>query len=331
MSEWYEYESELEPELAGEDELRFARSFRPPPARRAPAFRSSSRRPGTGRAVAGPPRAPAWHPGPRPSPFGPRPGRRRPKRRPWLLYGGPLGYGYPAYQPLPGFQPPVGEPPPEGVEPGAMAEPAPEPMEPPAAAEPPEEPASDARAAPPEQAGASSEEQQELEAQRGPLSARIISWTVRQIDRHPFSKIPAGGGLYVVEEDGVPLYVGETDSFQGRWRGRLLALYQVGLTRKGGLLPKPIKVWFGTIQPNTRPARTTAEHALIRALLLSGVVPAGHLRNMSSIRQFRVKGGVAIQGLLPGNPWGVRAARAPGLTGRALSLADKATYELFGR
>ncbi len=38
-----------------------------------------------------------------------------------------------------------------------------------------------------------------------------------------------------------------------------------------------------------------------------------------------------IRTCCPGNAWGVRAAKAPGITKRALSLADKATYELFRR
>lgn len=326
MNEWYENESEdaLESEREGEEEGHFARSSRSPPARRTRALHPGTRRFGARRGMMGAPRAQVWRSsgsrlarawqGPAQG-QGPRQGRRWPRVRPWVLYGGgPYGYGYPLNPP------PPSEPPPEDADPGASAQPAPD-------VAPPEEPSD----APPGQDGPPPAESQELEAQRGPVSAKVLSWSVRKIDRHPFSTLPAGGGLYVVEEEGLPLYVGETDSFQGRWRGRLLSLYQMGLTQKGGLLPKPITVWFGTIQPNTRQARRAVEHALIRALLLSGAVPAGRLRNLSSIRQFRVKGGVSIQGLLPPNTWGVRAAKAPGIANRALSLPDKALYELFER
>lgn len=331
MPEWYENESEDEGEqeftAEREEEARFSRSFRAPPGRGFHASRSFSMRPGAGRGWRGSSRGRAWRASLSPSRFtmsrpdggvwrGPRSRRRWPGTRPWLMYGRPYayGYGYPLYQPSL-------VPPPEDVEPA----PAPPPV--PVEAVPPEPP--DAVAAPAEPA-AEPAASQELEVSRGPVTAQVTSWTMRRIDRHPFSGVPAGGGLYVVEEDGVPIYVGATDNFQARWRGRLLAIYQLGLTQRGGVLPKPITVWFGTLRPNTVLVRRTAEHALIRALLLSGAAPAGHLRNASSIQRFRVHGGVSIQGLIPDNAWGNRAARAPGVTNRALSLSDKALYELFG-
>ncbi|WP_147450308.1 hypothetical protein [Corallococcus carmarthensis] len=137
-----------------------------------------------------------------------------------------------------------------------------------------------------------------------------------------------------------PLYVGETDDFRVRWHARLRDIHQVGLTRSDNKLRMPLTVWFGQLSPNTKMARKTAEHALIRALINAGFVLKDRLRNSKAIEEFRVIGNVCIKNLFPKGAWKGPSGKALGprdpdkaqyFKNRVLTLPMNATYELFGR
>jgi hypothetical protein len=173
----------------------------------------------------------------------------------------------------------------------------------------------------------------ELElARRGPLSA-TLSWQRVTITHYPPANIPGGGGLYVVERGGLPIYVGETASFQRRWRGRLDAEWQVGRIDTGAL-QQPLTIWFGTLQPaaaNQPLARRGVEHAIVRTLSKGDPALASRpLRNRRSFRQFDVVAPMQIAQLLP-PPYAARVRNVAQFSGNVLRLPAGATYELLVR
>ncbi|WP_217442323.1 hypothetical protein [Myxococcus sp. CA033] len=249
--------------------------------------------------------------------------RRWPRIRPWRLLGRPATYAVltpRAVEPppaTPGNTPP---PPRDAASSGAAAPPPPpwdtEPGDdtpPPSTPVPFDEPSPEDLPVPAEP----DDEPPAPDAQEVLVSPPRIAWSRSRMERYPFTQLPAGGGVYVVEEDGHPLHVGETDNFQTHWRQRLTALYELGFTRRGGRLSKPITVWFGPLMPNSPAARARAKRALRRALTRSGVVPAGRLRDTGAdpeaIEESDGRGLPSLQGLLPPSDWGVQAARALGL------------------
>ena len=62
-----------------------------------------------------------------------------------------------------------------------------------------------------------------------------LAWQRVEIADYPPSNIPTGGGLYIVERALLPIYVGETNSFQRRWSGRLDVEWQIGRIERGPL------------------------------------------------------------------------------------------------
>ncbi|WP_338868802.1 hypothetical protein [Myxococcus stipitatus] len=137
-----------------------------------------------------------------------------------------------------------------------------------------------------------------------------ISWSKVTVERYPFTRFPDGGGVYVVEEEGHPLFVGETHHFQTHWRERLSALYQMGFTRRGGRLLKPLTLWFARLQPNTPGARQQVQRALRLALPRAGVVRTGALRNPGFVEEDSSDDLSALPGLFPRCTWGREALQA---------------------
>ncbi len=312
MGAWYEAESELETLLEGEGVGEAEFGWG---ARRVPV---------RGR----------WTPRPiRPARLAPIARQRFPpmrRHRPWLIYGAiprVYSHGSPVYQSLSGTHLPTL---------ALYRDAAPEP-----ASEPPEE-----LVASPEEQG-----EYETKAQRGPHGLTLKSWDSRTFTGFPPKNIPSGGGLYIVVQDNLPIYVGETDSFHNRWAGRLRAMFQIGITDEKGRLPAPIKVWFGTIDVNTEPARKTVEHAIIRTLILADVVPPIHpkeaaaragrpklsnkrLRNATAYKPFHAAGRILIKNILPPvAAWQSRASAASDLqglyAGNTITLNKGSDYELF--
>jgi len=148
----------------------------------------------------------------------------------------------------------------------------------------------------------SPDEGSEFEAwtQGGPIAARLTGWR-----RVPFGLIlkvlkPGAGGLYIVELDGKPIYVGEASDLARRWRGRLLNARQIGLfPPPGSGVSTRLFAWFATIEPNRERERRAAEHAAIRTLINFGLAKSDDLRNSEAKKQFAVKATLKIRGLLP--------------------------------
>jgi hypothetical protein len=171
----------------------------------------------------------------------------------------------------------------------------------------------------------------ELElARRGPLSASI-SWQKAIVRDYPPSNIPPRrGGLYIVERAGYPLYVGETESFSRRWRGRLDSEWQTGRIDKGALA-RPLSIWFGTLTPNEPLARKGVEHAIVRTLSKGGAVPANEpLRNRRSFKEFDVVAPMQIRQLLPA-VYATRISNVAQFSGNVLRIPAGTQYELLVR
>jgi len=96
----------------------------------------------------------------------------------------------------------------------------------------------------------------------------------------------SGGGLYIVEKRGKPIYVGQADGFARRWVVRLEVLRQLAVSTA----PYTIRVAHitGADSPLTGAPgarlRIAIEHTLVRGLLLQKYA----LTNASSIRPFTV-------------------------------------------
>ena len=172
----------------------------------------------------------------------------------------------------------------------------------------------------------------ELElAKQGPVSASL-AWQRVEIADYPPSNIPTGGGLYIVERALLPIYVGETNSFQRRWSGRLDVEWQIGRIERGPLARKLI-LWFGTLSPpteNTPKVRRAVEHAIVRTLSRGypGLTGPNALRNRRSFREFDVVAPMKIQKLLPPT-YAPRVKRVPHYSGSILDLATGTRYELL--
>ncbi|AGC43181.1 hypothetical protein MYSTI_01849 [Myxococcus stipitatus DSM 14675] len=231
----------------------------------------------------------------------PNPKRRWPRHRPWRF----LGVGprlplvvEPIPEPPPEASPPPPPPPPRNTASGGSAPP-PEP--------PPYEddaPVDDV----PEEPG---DEPTEPDTQEELLtSGPRISWSKVTVERYPFTRFPDGGGVYVVEEEGRPLFVGATPHFQEHWRERLSSLYQMGFTRRGGRLLRPLTLWFARLQPNTPRARKQVQRALCQALPRVGVVRTGTLRNPGFVEEGPDDDLSTLPGLFPHSTWGRQAAQA---------------------
>jgi hypothetical protein len=170
----------------------------------------------------------------------------------------------------------------------------------------------------------------ELElAKRGPVLA-TLSWQKSVITSYPPLNIPSGGGVYIVEKLGAPLYVGEAESFKARWGGRLQAAYQIGMVPG-----QPLTVWFGTHKPDSSLARKEAqdvrraiEHAIIRTLIKRGVVAQGSLRNRRSFKEFDVVAPMQILKLLPPPYVSKGSVDVPEYRGNVLRIRQGTRYEL---
>jgi hypothetical protein len=187
----------------------------------------------------------------------------------------------------------------------ALADDGAAPIEP--ASEPPPE------TAPEEPAPGEPADEREL-AKRGtrPIDATLLWDPKGPRDVAFVSDLPdRGGGIYIVVAHGKPLYVGGAGSFLARWRGRLMAMYQVGVIgwdprarrTAGAAPPSPLKVWFGTLTPNDDATRKVVEHAVIRTLIHGGVVTKAQLRNEKSVKEFDIVGAIVVRNLLPEAAW----------------------------
>lgn len=174
----------------------------------------------------------------------------------------------------------------------------------------------------------------ELElARRGPLSASL-AWQKVALADYPPSNIPSSGGLYIVERGVLPIYVGETGSFQRRWKGRLDAEWQIGRIDPGPLARK-LTIWFGTLSPataNVPLARRGVEHAIIRTLSKGDPRLKGTqaLRNRRSFREFDVVAPMEIRQLLPA-PYVSGVQGVQHYSGNVLRIPAGTTYELLLR
>jgi Penicillin-insensitive murein endopeptidase len=175
----------------------------------------------------------------------------------------------------------------------------------------------------------------ELElAKQGPVSA-TLAWQKVTIAAYPPSNIPTGGGLYIVERGVLPIYVGETNSFQRRWRGRLDAEWQIGRIDPGPLA-RELTLWFGTLSPareNVPKVRRAVEHAIVRTLSRGypGLTGRYALRNRRSFREFEVVAPMNIQKLLPAT-YASRVQGVPHYSGNVLKIDVSGTrYELLLR
>jgi hypothetical protein len=158
------------------------------------------------------------------------------------------------------------------------------------------------------------------EVSRGGVSTAFTNWKAALFDTYP-AKLPAGGGIYIVEAHGAPIYVGLARQFAHRWGGRLLSLYQMGLLGRAKAGPPfPVKVWFGTLGATDERTLRTAEHAIIRLLERGGVVARGALRNSQSVLPFRLSGLVELRNVLP-RPFAARVENVPSFSRNDLHLS----------
>jgi hypothetical protein len=135
-------------------------------------------------------------------------------------------------------------------------------------------------------------------------SLAITRWHRVSLGTFP-AQVPKGGGLYVVERAGRPLFVGEAASFAARFARQLLEQYQLGLIPRGRLpAPFPVTVWLGQQTPNTAPARARARFELLRQLSARGL--ARTLRNPPVAPGAPTTPSLRIANLLP-PPWRGRA------------------------
>jgi hypothetical protein len=104
-----------------------------------------------------------------------------------------------------------------------------------------------------------------------------------------------GGGIYIVEKNGTPIYVGEAATFRQRWLVRHEVLRQLAVDRS------PYSVRFGRITWASAPwtgvagsrMREAIEHTLIRMLHRGGAGRA--LTNGTAMRPFMVgSSGIAL-------------------------------------
>ncbi|QSQ17662.1 hypothetical protein [Myxococcus landrumensis] len=298
MNEWHEGEDTQAFEGAEESFVQRPRAATWRKARSDTRSAGSSRRPGgarvTTRRVATKAGRGLWKPNPK---------KRWPRLRPWRFLG--VGYRPPLVVEPPPEPPPEASPPPPPPPPpprntasGGSAPPPPEP--------PPfdDAPVNDLPEEPVEEP-TEPDTQEELHA-----SGPRISWSKVTVERYPFTRFPDGGGVYVVEEEGRPLFVGETPRFREHWRERLSALYQMGFTRRGGRLLQPLTLWFARLQPNTPDARKQVQRALCLALPRAGVVRTGALRNPGFVEERSDDDLSTLPGLFPLSTWGRQAAQA---------------------
>jgi len=86
-----------------------------------------------------------------------------------------------------------------------------------------------------------------------------------------------GGGIYIVEREGKPIYVGETDRFARRWHARHQVLRNLGVYDLPDVKRAPYRVWLGKLTTLTTGAvppnalREDVEHVLVRYLGSRGV------------------------------------------------------------
>ena len=163
--------------------------------------------------------------------------------------------------------------------------------EPPATMPPQEDPAIDSEPAEPTEpqtdAAASAAEPTEEEITRS-FSA-TLDWSTPVALSGALKR--SDGGIYVVEKDGVPIYVGEAASFARRWLVRLEVLRQLALSSS------PYTLRLARIAAANAPfngaagsrLRESIEHTVIRGLARQGI----RLTNRTSIRPF-VVGSIAL-------------------------------------
>lgn len=169
-------------------------------------------------------------------------------------------------------------------------------------------------------------------ARRGPVTASL-QWTAtpQKITSFPLNPLGKGGGIYIVESQGKPIYVGETHNFAARWHSRLQSMFQIGVINRGPL-PASIHVWFGEIirlVPNKQSSRKAVEHAVIRTLSEGGL--GGSLRNVTSVREFHVVDDITVTSLLPGTYAASLVRPVRQFSGNVLRALKGTKYELPGR
>ena len=146
--------------------------------------------------------------------------------------------------------------------------------------------------------------------------AEVLAWRPVEIQRHP-AVLPAGGGVYVVERVGRPLFVGEAQDFGAEWRRRSSTLYELGIIDAGRLAaPFPVRIWFGLMSPRQLGRRQRVAEALSYALKAAGL--GASLRQQGAAEAAMLRPFV-VRRLLP-PLWLRRARRVPHLRGNTLVI-----------
>jgi hypothetical protein len=177
-------------------------------------------------------------------------------------------------------------------------------------------------------------------------ASATISWgdevtrdpvTISRYLRSPLPDLPRGQGVYIVMREGGPVYVGKATNTRGglarRWYERYLSMYQMGLISVGAI-PTALcsQVYFGVVTPASSAVISTVERALMRALVLSGLVPLSVIRNGADEvgRPFTARDTIEIQAFLPKK----LAAKSGGLkyydqTQNKLTIPGGQSFEVF--
>jgi hypothetical protein len=149
----------------------------------------------------------------------------------------------------------------------------------------------------------------------------VLAWRPVDVDRYPVS-LPAGGGVYVVERVGRPLFVGEAQDFGAEWSRRSRALYEVGIIDAGRLAaPFPVRIWLGFMGPRDLDRRGRVVAAILHALKAAGFAAA--LRQRGAFERAPLQP-LVVRRLLP-PLWLRRARRVPHLRANTLVVAAAAS------
>lgn len=115
-----------------------------------------------------------------------------------------------------------------------------------------------------------------------------LTWQARRSLASFIRSPPSGGGLYVIERGGRPLYVGEASSYTSRFRKGYLQTLNAFAVSFSGYNVRSARLSGSA----TSARRKDAEHAVVRAIThhYGARGAASPLRNRSSFRAFRVTG-----------------------------------------
>jgi hypothetical protein len=145
----------------------------------------------------------------------------------------------------------------------------------------------------------------------------VLAWRPVDVDRH-LPTLPAGGGVYVVERVGRPLFVGEARDFGAEWRRRSSVLSRLGLIDAGRIAaPSPVRIWFGFMRPREIDRRARVVAGILYALKAAGLGAA--LRQTSAPERVEARP-LVIRRLLP-PLWLRRTRRVPHLRANTLVIA----------